>query len=327
MWFDAHLDLACLAVNGRDLTAPLDSCGGPWLPAGVTFGSLAEGGVTRCLATVFTEADGDPREASSYPMGDAAAAARAGRLQVETYRRWKAEGRGPRMDLLIECADPVSGPEELPWWRERGVVAIGLAWARGSRYATGNSAATRDPAVGLTDSGRAMVRAMDELKVVHDLSHLSDRACDELLDLARGPVIASHSNVRALLDGPLGPGGDNHRHLRDETIRQIADRGGVIGLNLIKHFIAPANKDDPGDRPSVARAIDHVEYIADLVGHRRAVGLGSDMDGGVSARDLPAGIDAPRGYALLAEELRRRGWPDADIRAFAWGNFARVFGA
>ena len=73
--------------------------------------------------------------------------------------------------------------------------------------------------------------AMDALGVVHDLSHLSDVSMDQLLELTDRPVIASHSNCRALLPG------DDMRHLRDESIREIARRGGVIGLNLCRNFI------------------------------------------------------------------------------------------
>lgn len=232
----------------------------------------------------------------------------------------RARTRAPlHLGVLVENADPIRTSDDLPWWVERGVCAIGLAWARPSRYAMGN-ATDIDERTGLTDLGRAMVRAMDAQGVVHDVSHLSDRAMDELLELTDRPVIASHSNCRELLNDPY-----NQRHLRDESIREIARRGGVIGLNLCRNFIAPQpyTKTDP--RPTVGQAVAHIEHVCELAGHRRAVGLGSDMDGGLTASDLPEGIDRPSDLARLSEALAERGWSPDEVAGFEHANFARFF--
>jgi membrane dipeptidase len=332
-FFDAHLDLACLAENGRDLSRPLAEAGGPWPPAAVTFPALRDGSVRAFLGTIFTEADGD--DAVAYPAGDAAAAHRLGVRQLEWYQRWQREGhlrivrRGaavarepgrhapPDCLILMECADPITSPDELPWWAERGIAAIGMAWARGSRYASGNSEPGCSSGTGLTDLGRALVPEMDRLGVVHDASHLSDRSLAELLALTAKPVVATHSNCRVLLDGT------SQRHLTDEAIREIARRGGVIGLNLFAPFVRAGLKDD--ERPGIDEAIRHVEHIAQVAGHRRCVGLGSDLDGGFSALRLPRGIDAPRDFTRLADALHARGWPDEDVRGFCWGNWARFW--
>jgi membrane dipeptidase len=349
-WFDAHLDLACLAENGRDMARGVGDCGGPWLPASVTFPTLAEGGVAACLGTIFTEMDGD--DAVRYPAWDAEAAHAAGVRQLEWYERWEREGRIElweqrrggvsewrhgggaarpeeggaaavpiHLGILMECADPIRTPDELGWWAERGVVAVGMAWARGSRYAAGNSEPSCSSPVGLSDLGRALVRRMDELGLVHDVSHLSDRALGDLFSATDRPVMASHSNCRALLDGK------NQRHLTDEAIGEIGRRGGVIGLNLVRHFIrAGLNRADPNVRPSIDEAIGHVEHVCGIMGHRRGVGMGSDLDGGISALDIPAGIDGPRDFVKFAETLGRRGWSEEEVERFAWGNWARFFG-
>src|SRR6185295_7293415 len=89
-WFDAHLDLACLAENGRDMTRGLADCGGPWPPPTLTFVSMAQGGVGACLGTIFTEADGD--DEARYPAGDAEAAHAAGVRQLQRYESWQREG-------------------------------------------------------------------------------------------------------------------------------------------------------------------------------------------------------------------------------------------
>lgn len=368
---DAHLDLACLAVNGRDMHASPERAGGPWQPASVTLPSLHEGGIRVALATIFTEVEG--KDAEGYPAGDFERAHARGRAQLEVYETWRDAGhiaidfrelmhrdphigeiragmgvgsvvplplerrlaqartRAPlHIGILVENADPIRSPDDLPWWKTRGVVAIGLAWAKSSRYATGNAPSPRadggaDAAHGLTDLGRDMVRAMDELRIVHDVSHLSDRAFDDLLALTSRPVIASHSNCRSLVGGDLGPDGKNHRLLRDDQIAEITRRGGVIGLNLVRSFIAPGDykKEDP--RPTIAQAADHIEHICGIAGHRSAVGFGTDMDGGISAQELPEGINRPSDLAKITEELRSRGWSDSEIEGFAWANWARCF--
>lgn len=368
-WFDAHLDLAYLAVNGRDMLAPLSPDAGPHPPAAVTLPELDAAGVRFALATIFTERGGSGPE--GYAPDDAERAHRAGRAQLEVYLTWRDRGviaidlpwilqrdpgvgevrggmgvaesvpesidrrvarleRAPEhrpappihVGILVEGADPIRTPDELEWWVDRGVAAVGLTWARGSRYASGNAEPSATSGVGLTAPGRALAARIDELGLVHDASHLSDRALDDLLTVTRGRVIASHSNCRAIM------GDNNQRHLTDDAIREIGRRGGVIGLNLVRQFIRPGlRRDDPADRPSVGDAIRHVERIADILGHRRGVGLGSDIDGGITARDLPAGIDSPRDLPRLTEALAARGWSDAEVEGFAWRNWAEFWSA
>ena len=96
--------------------------------------------------------------------------------------------------LLMEGADPIRTPEEVPVWHARGLRMVGMSWWHGTRYAGGNG--NQDP---LTDIGVAFVRALDEAGIIHDASHLSDNAFDGLLEHARGRIVASHSNCRALI--------------------------------------------------------------------------------------------------------------------------------
>ncbi|QYU67053.1 dipeptidase [Leptolyngbya sp. 15MV] len=352
-FFDAHLDLACLAELGRDMSRDPSTCGGPWQPAALTFPSLAEGRVRFMLGTIFTEAGGT--DAVGYPPGDAQAAHLRGLAQLSRYHAWDEQrvlkivpspllnravapalglpftlacldATAPRCLLLMECADPIRSPDELPFWVERGLAAVGLAWARGSRYAAGNAEPSCLAPYGLTSEGRELVRAMDMLGLVHDVSHLSDRAFDEVLELASGPVMASHSNSRAIVSrgqSSREPPPFGHRHLTDDQIRRLVARDGVIGLNLFSKFIRADLSG--GRRPSVAEAIDHVEHICAIAGHRRAVGLGSDLDGGLTAEQLPEGISRPADFVKLIEELSRRGWTQEDIEGFAWRNWARFW--
>lgn len=345
-WFDAHLDLAAMAVNGRDMHAPPEDATGPWPPASVTLRSLREGAVASVLGTIFIEPDG--KDAEGYPAGDVALANARGLAQLAWYHAMArrgdidlvtasvVEGSGtshesqPRSGtgaiacrILVEGADAIKNPEELQWWVDRGVVAVGLSWARGSRYAGGNTEAH-----GLTPVGKRMVLQMDRLGVVHDLSHLSDRAMDEVLDLAQGRVMASHSNCRALLNDPA-----NQRHLRDASIRAIAAREGMIGINLFSRFLNPVRAGDTtprgdylGARAPLQNVVAHVKHICDLTGSMRHVALGSDMDGGFGADRLPTGVDGPRDLARVADALAEAGFGDAEVHAFAWGNWARYWG-
>lgn len=341
-WFDAHLDLAYLAENGRDMHAELNDCRGRFQPASVTLPSMIQGRITACLGTVFTEAI-DPTNADSesgpftYPFEDADAAYRAGMRQLLLYRAWRDAGLISRMPLrgqsqepsdapirlgvLVECADPITSPDELDQWVDMGVVAIGMAWWHQSRYAGGNGTDHRKPGNGLTVLGRELVKRMDELGVVHDLSHLSQRATDELLEATDSVVMASHSNCRALMGDPDSK--PNQRHLSDETIKEITSRGGVIGLNLLGDFVTPGLK--KGERAKISDCVRHIEHVCEVAGSRSHIGLGSDMDGGFGADGLPEGINTPSDLTLITDALSANAWPDEDIANFTHANWERFW--
>jgi len=348
--FDAHLDLAYLAETGRDLHTTPDQCRGRYQPAVVTLPAMAEAGITHCLGTIFTEgvnADDPDAEtgAFAYPFGDADAAWRAGQRQLKLYQAWQSAGltnpmprRGQpaetpnpdaplRLGVLIECADPITSPDELEQWADAGVVAIGMAWWHQGRYASGNGVEPGSDADGLTDLGRALVPEMDRLGLVHDLSHLSQRSVEQLFDATDAPVIASHSNCRALLDSK--PVQDQQRHLADETIKEIARRGGVVGLNLVSNFLDPDVQrypDGTRGRAPYESLFRHIDHVCELTGSTRHVALGTDADGGFSADGLLDGINALTDLHRLADTLAEKGWSDEDVRAFLFNNWTRYWG-
>ncbi len=358
-WFDAHLDLAMLAVEGRDLLGTPEAASTPENRAGLTIPSLIAGDVRLILGTIFT-APGD-NGPEGYRVGDAERAHIVGRAQLEAYLTWRDKGlmqidrfaplramrglseirggmgvanqvplgvatklaRLPKsspihVGILMENADPIRSPQEVGWWKERGLVAVGLCWATPSRYATGNRAAPGDG--GLTPIGRELVRELDRFGIVHDASHLSDASFADLCETSPKMIVASHSNCRAISD----PTGANQRHLTDAQIREIVRRNGVVGINLFSMFLRASCV--RGERVSIDEVIAHVERICELAGDRTHVGLGSDMDGGFSADLMPQGINSPSGYTLLADALSARNWSDAEILDFAAGNWMRVFG-
>jgi membrane dipeptidase len=333
-WFDAHLDLAMLAALGRDMEGAAERQDRPFPPCAVTLRSLAEARITHVLATIFVEPDGDDAPIA-YRLGDAEGAAQRAMAQAEIYEDWfrrglarpmvggpadgcDANGSALCLGVLLEGADPLATPESLSDWVERlPVLAVGMAWVHAGRYAGGN--ATQE---GLTPLGRLLMAEIERHALAHDVSHLSDRALDELLDLAGASarVIASHSNCRALLGESA-----TQRHLTDRQIRRIAARDGVIGLNLYSRFLSPRCEQE--GRATIAEALAHVDRICQVAGSTAHVGMGSDADGGFSAARLPEFLHQLSDVERLAEGLRAAPyhWSDGAIDAFAFENWARVF--
>ena len=318
-WIDGHLDLAYLQLLGRDLTVP---CPDP--DAGcVSLPALRDAGVELAFATIFTEPASDESHSGAAYGGidDLDGAEAAGRRQLEVYRQLETRGElrlvrsradldpsagaGPRIVLLMEGADPIRDPGQVATWFSDGLRMVGLTWAMGTRYAGGNH--RLGP---LTALGIDLVGAMDQCGIIHDASHLSDEAFDGLLAVARGPVVATHSNCRALA-------GDSQRHLRDDQVRAIAARDGVIGLNLFSKFLVPSG------RATIDDCVAHVQRVARLMGHRGGVALGSDMDGGFGPDSLPEHLDHPGKLDALADALAAAGWSDDDVEGFAHGNWMR----
>lgn len=315
-WTDGHLDLAYLAVNGRDLLSRCDSAVGC-----VDLPALKAARVDLVFATIFTEPGLTGGEPHGYARDDAADAEAAGMRQLQVYEQLHArrelfivrdatdlsrQTALPKAVLLMEGADPIRSPHNVREWFDRGLRIVGLTWATGTRYAGGNS--DHGP---LTSAGRELIAALDDCGIIHDASHLSDAAFNALMSCAKGPVIASHSNCRALLN-------DSQRHLCDDQIKAIGERGGVIGLNLYSKFLAP------GRRATIDDCLRHIERVCEIMGHRRGVGLGSDMDGGFGPGDLPEGLDHPSKLDVLAAALRERGWANDEIAGFQdanWRNF------
>jgi membrane dipeptidase len=318
-WVDAHLDLAYLDLMGPTVEAdhPTPAARGVSLPA------LVRGGVRIALGTIFTEFGSGGAAWGYVDHDDLEGAHAAGVRQLERYEAFERAGRirivrtradletcmqpggAPGIVILMECADPIRTPEEAAWWHARGLRAVGLSWAHGSRWAGGNARAG-----GLTTGGRALVQALDALGVLHDASHLSDAAFDDLCAATDRRIVATHSNMRALMD-------PRERHLTDAQVSEIARRDGVVGLNLYGKFLArdrAATLDD---------AIAHVEHAAAIAG-RTGVGLGSDFDGGFTPADCPAGCGRPDELGALDRALAARGWGGADRTAFMHGNWMRV---
>jgi membrane dipeptidase len=168
----------------------------------------------------------------------------------------------------------------MAWWAEQGVRIVGPAWGR-TRYAGG----TGEPG-GLTPAGVELLQAMRSTNTILDVSHLADQALVESLALWDGPVMASHSNARGLVPGD--------RQLEDRAVKEIAARGGVVGVSFYSRHLRT-----DGKRPRLHDVVQQIAHLARVAGGTEHVGLGTDLDGGFSAAQTPL-----RRLEQL-EELRR----------------------
>lgn len=154
---------------------------------------------------------------------------------------------------------------------------------------------------GLTEQGRDFVEKAQQLGMVIDVSHLSDEGFWDIINITKKPIVASHSNARALCDVP--------RNLTDKMYQAICNTDGTVGINLCADFL--------GNNPTVDTVCDHILHFLQLAGDDRHVSLGADFDG---TDVLPAGFTGVQDYPKLAERLSQRGLSDNTIRNIFWNN-------
>lgn len=203
---------------------------------------------------------------------------------------------------------------------------------------------------GLSDFGKQVVKEMNRLGMIIDVSHISDKSFYDIMALTGAPVIASHSSVRALCNHP--------RNMSDDMIKTLAKNGGVIQICILGEYIVPADTNSvnyikqqelrkkynnwqfrdeeerkmawheydsidkyfPPVLPYIKDAVDHIDHVVKLVGVDY-VGIGSDFDGGGALADCADVADFPK----ITAELLRHGYSQEDIDKIWGGNFLRVF--
>jgi membrane dipeptidase len=224
----------------------------------------------------------------------------------------KGDGGHPvGLVLLMEGAEGVRDPGELEEWWERGVRLVGPAWS-GTRFCGG----TGEPGP-MTSEGFALLDGMAGLGFGLDLSHMDESAVLGALDVYPGQIVASHSNAQALLKGS-----DSNRHLSDRAIQGILERDGVIGIVLYNSFLKSGwRKGDPRQAVNLGHIVAQIDYICQMAGDARHVGIGSDFDGGFGLQSAPSGIDTIADLGKLAPLLEERGYQTEDIDAIMGGNW------
>jgi membrane dipeptidase len=218
--------------------------------------------------------------------------------------------------LHIEGAEPIgAGLDELEVLHAAGLRSLGLVWSRPNAFATGvqfGFPGSPDQGPGLTDAGRALVRACGELRIVVDVSHLNARGFWDVAELSAVPLVASHCGAHALCRSP--------RNLTDDQLRAIGERDGIVGINFHVGFLRADGADDDADTP-LATIAAHAAHVAEVAGVG-AVGLGSDFDGAT----MPAALGDVSGLPRVFEALRAAGFGEADLERIAFGNWRRVLG-
>jgi membrane dipeptidase len=350
---DAHLDLAMNALEwNRDLTRPIDEIrqrehdltDKPDRGRGtVSFEEMRHGGVRLCVATEIARyvAPGNPLTGWHSP--EQAWAMTQG--QLAWYRTMEERGElvqirdaeglerhlrdlpggshavGSHADghpigyvLSLEGADSIVTLRHLERAYADGLRAVGPAHYGPGVYAHGTAACG-----GLGIRGRELLREMERLGMILDVTHLCDDSLREALDRFHGPIWASHSNCRALVP--------HDRQFTDEQLRELIQRDAVIGAAFDAWMLVPGwvrGRTTPEDAGlTTETVIDHIDHICEIAGNARHCMIGSDLDGAFGREQSPTDIATIADLARLPARLAARGYSEEEVRGIAHGNFLR----
>lgn len=348
--FDAHLDLSLNAMEwNRDLRMPVAQI--REIEKGMTdlkgrgkgttaFPEMRKAGVGICVAT---QIGGCMKPAGPVASWESPAQAWAmTQAQLAWYRAMEEAGElRPLRDgaelhshlaawsdveaaagsreaigyvLSLEGADSLVTLDYLERAWESGLRALGPSHYGEGRYAMGH-----DRTGGLKPEGRDLLREMDRLGMILDVTHLNDTCFWEALELFEGPVWASHSNSRSLVP--------DVRQFSDEQLKALIERGAVIGSVFDAWMVVPGwerGKSTPQSAGvTIGRIVDHMDHICQLAGNASHVGLGSDLDGGFGNEQCPMDLDTIADLPRVEGALRERGYSEADTTAVLSGNYLR----
>lgn len=348
---DAHLDLAWNAIDwNRDLELPVAQIRAREKALGLTeksrgentvsFVELRRGNIGLFIATLL------PRHLHStglaavnrYESMTAAYAATRGQLayyqalvarkilqpitdwtSLQSHlQQWGTKGQGQPLGYILsmEGADAVLAPEQVEEWYQAGLRIIGPAHYGVSPYAHGTGTVG-----GLFPPGKPLLREMERVGMILDVTHLSDQCFDEALDIYGGPVLASHHNCRTLVP--------DQRQLSDAQIQVLISRGAVIGSALDAWMLVPGwirgqtTPQAAGLR--LEQMIDHIDHVCQLAGNARHAAIGTDLDGGFGREQSPSDLDTIADLQRLPDLLARRGYHPEAIAGILHGNWIRFF--
>lgn len=358
--FDSHLDLAWNALTWkRDLTLPLAEINkqeeslSDTVFRGRATTSLPEmraGGIMLCLGTMMGRVPygNEPVVHGSsldFPNHQIAWAFAQGQLAYYRALEEAHEIRGIRnandlgnywhelkqldpqngkrhpigMILAMEGADAIIEPAQLDRWWSDGLRVLSLVHYGVSAYAHGTG--TEGP---LTPLGKELLKNMERVGMILDVTHLSDQSFQETTATFDGPLFASHQNCRSLVAG--------QRQFSDDAIRIVIERGGTIGVALDAWMLDPNWKrpslDETGSSTanvSLENLADHIEHICRLAGNTLHVAIGSDLDGGYGTEQTPHELKSIADLQKLDDILERRGFDSEDRDRFFHQNHLRFF--
>jgi membrane dipeptidase len=321
------------------------------------------GGLDAAFMSIYTparlEAEGRSFDVAedlidmTYDLVETAPDKFAAALSVADVRRNKEAGL-ISLPLGMENGSPIDGNlDNVAYFHERGIRYVTLAHSL-SNHISDSSYDENRQWNGLSEFGIELVREMNRVGIMIDVSHVSDDAFWQVMDLSEVPVIASHSSARHFTPG-------FERNMSDEMIKRLAEEGGVIMINYGSSFItAEANayssarsdardawmEEHPDIDPEEARTrfadeytaehgpfpyatlddvLDHIDHVVELTGSADFVGIGSDYDG--VGDSLPVGLKDAASYPNLVEGLLGRGYSEAEIVKILGENLLRVWSA
>ena len=193
-----------------------------------------------------------------------------------------------------------------------GLRSLGPVWSRTNIFGHGVSfgfPSSPDTGDGLTQAGENLVRVCNEMRILIDLSHITEKGFWDVARLSKAPLIATHSNAHALCPSA--------RNLTDRQLDAIRDSRGMVGLNFATGFLRPDGAMNPDTGIDVM--VRHLDYIIDRLGEDR-VGLGSDFDGAT----VPAAIGSAAGLPVLIDALRAKGYSEPLLSKLGSGNWLDV---
>jgi membrane dipeptidase len=345
---DAHLDLSMNAMEwNRDLRLPLKTinereCGLTDKPdrgnATVTLPELRKGNIGLVVATQiarYVAPDNplpgwhSPEQAWAQTQGQLAwyqAMETAGEMvQVKDLgglekhlALWHSDSPAVEKPigyiLSLEGADSLVDVGYLEIAYEKGLRAIGPAHYGPGRYAQGTNATGK-----MGPEGYALLAEMERLNLILDATHLSDESFWDALDHFNGAVWASHNNCRALVN--------HNRQFTDEQIKELINRGAVIGAALDAWMMVP-DWERKVSTPLATQCnlevmINHIDHICQLAGNTDHVGIGSDLDGGFGKEQCPYDVESIADLDKVPALFAKRGYGEVDIEKLMHGNWLR----
>jgi len=217
--------------------------------------------------------------------------------------------------LHIEGAEAIDANFELlDVLYAAGLRSLGLVWSRPNVFGDGvpfRCPSSPDTGPGLTELGKGLIQARNQLRILIDLSHLNERGFWDVAAMSNAPLVATHSNAHAI--------SPHSRNLTDQQLATIRQSGGLVGVNFASSFLRPDGRQDK-DTP-LDLMIRHIEHMLEHAGED-GVGLGSDFDGAT----IPAELGDAAGLQNLVQAMRKRGFGESLIEKLCFRNWLRVLG-
>ncbi|MBI5757483.1 MAG: membrane dipeptidase [Planctomycetales bacterium] len=346
MIFDAHLDMAWNAIEwNRNLEWPVSRIrefesqftGINPGPATVSWDALRKGGVGMTISTLLPRLHRKDKVLSHYQSREAAYGCARGqlayyramaakgilreipdRITLQAHvKQWEADKTGNLpigFIVSMEGSTPILSARQIPEWFEAGLRILGPSHYGPSPYSNG----TGTPG-GLLPDGPALLREMDEVGMILDVTHLADQSFWEALEIFNGPVLASHHNCRALVPGD--------RQLDDDQIKALISRGAVIGAAFDAWMLTPGwviGVTKP-DNTGLEKVVDHIDHICQIAGNAKHCGMGTDLDGGFGKEQTPHDLDTIADLHKVATLLESRGYSKEDVDGIMSKNWVDFF--